>query len=195
MSFKIATVGISGSGKTTINRLMSSRLRAYDFSVKKIKIEDVPGAQSLLSIAKKCKPGDLHRASIFWTLRMQQWIIAQTQPEDIVILDNFWASVIVYDVYGNKIPKRIIEQWASGVDQNKYHKELDLVFFFDLPLEVARSRKVSQTMQNEDFAKRVEKGYREFAKKYRWIRIDATQNPKKILNDCMGHIFVRYQKK
>lgn len=82
---------------------------------------------------------------------------------------------------------REFADWAS-----RYIKQWpDVTFFLDVPLEVARERKKSQTMNDQAYARRVWQGYQELAREFSWVRVDATQTPDQVAAQCIETILAQ----
>lgn len=190
MSFKVVIEGLSGVRATAVIKILSSHLRYRKFSVKRIKIEDTPCAKELKSRAKSYNPGDIHRTSLFWVLRMQQLDLAKEARHDILILNRYVGSVIAYDVDQSKIPPKILKRTEEAIQETK----LDLVLFLFAPLNVISTRKKSETLKNIEFARKVEERYLKLAENNNWVKIDATHPPEQVADDCLEIILERYKK-
>jgi thymidylate kinase len=129
--------------------------------------------------------GHMARILLFWVLRLEQCRIIQDMDgtADIIFADRFWGSTFAFDVRGHGMPGELLD-WIS----RDIKRQPDITILFDAPFEVVRKRKKAKTMNDPDFAKRVESGYRELADALSWIRVDATQKPEKVMSDCLAII-------
>ncbi len=183
MTLTIAFEGLPGSGKTTAIKSIIDQLQSqHGFRVGMVDIETVGYAPILRSLTRRYPLGNTSRIILFWLLRLQQYDMMQEMLEqyDIIIADRFWGSTIAFDVYGNDVPASVLD-WVGECIEN--YPEVTL--FFSVPLEVVKKRKKSKTMQNNEFALRVEKGYSILAEKMSWVKIDATQEPDEVVERCI----------
>lgn len=181
----IAFEGLPGAGKTTVIKMLKKELQANGKTVKIIDIETSNKALALRTVAESYPLGNLSRILLFWVLRLQQYDLFEKMRNeaDIIFADRFWGSTVVIDVCGNGIPIEVANCFG------KYIKKMpDITFFFDIPFEVAKHRKFQNTMKELDFARRVERGYKKFAKKFNWLCVDATEPPEAVKKHCMDII-------
>lgn len=190
--FIVAVDGLPGSGKTTAIRSLSRQFRLLRMSFKRNSIGNAPFAKAMVPMAKKYKIGQLERSLIFFTLRMDQFAAAEIEGRscDIVVMDRFFGSSFVYNINGDQIPQKYLE-WAKQTLETK----IEFVLFFDVPLQLARSRKKSDTLKDDDFAQKLDHNYRKVALEQGWLTIDATQSPEKVADDCFQIIIERFMQK
>lgn len=184
-ALKVAFEGLPGSGKTTAIERVSEELRQRDLKVDVFDIETTGHAPELRHLTREYPVGHPSRIMLFWILRLQQYeyMNANDATDDVIIADSYWGSTLVYDGCGNKVPQEVLEWVGAGVKLQP-----DLTFFFDAPLEVVLQRKNATTLQDPEFAKRVESGYQELAQQYSWINIDATQEIETVRSEVVHHI-------
>jgi len=181
MPFIVALEGLPGCGKSTAIKNMTAKLRKQGQKTEAVDVGSI--APDLHKAASGRNVSRLSKIMVFWALRlMQNEAIKKMTDCDIVFADRFWGSVLAIDVYGNRVPREILE-WAG-----KDVVQPDLTFLFEAPLEVARERKKSRITSETDFARRVVRGYVELAEKYGWLRIDATKSPEKVCEKCLKEI-------
>lgn len=185
MALTVAFEGMPGCGKSTAIEIVASDPRLRGFKVAVLDIDSSPDAPSIRPVANTCPFNNPARILLFWVLRLQQYDLIQQKRKntDIFLLDRFLGSSIAYDVYGNGVPRELVD-WVG-----QYIKQMpDITFFLDVPLEIARERKKSKTMVDLEFARRVERGYQELAREFSWVRIDATKTPALVAGQCLDAI-------
>jgi dTMP kinase len=188
MALTVAIEGLPGCGKTTLIEKLVSDLHSRGLKVEVFDIETAGHAPTLRAIVKDYPPDHPLRTIIFWALRIQQYdsVEAAQGMADVVIADRFLGSTLVYNRYGANLPRSVVD-WIS-----RYFKhQPDITFFLDVPLEVAKRRKKSKTLEDQNFARRIFKGYQEIAQSQSWTRIDATQEPNAVKNQCLKIILGR----
>lgn len=192
MSFIVAVDGLPGAGKTTAIRSLLRQFRLLGFSVKRNSMGDVSLSKEMVPRVKEYDFGCPERASTFFFLRMKQLEAAEKDGElhDLVFMDRFIGSSFAYDLNGNQIPKKFLD-----LAEEKIETQIKFVLFFDVPFSVACSRKKSATMGDADFARKLERRYQEVAREQNWVRIDATQSPKKVAEDCYKLIMDKFKQK
>jgi len=187
MALIIAVEGLPASGKTTIIRMMTEDLQqTYGLRIKTVDIETTGHSPGLRAIAREYPLGHPIRILLFWVLRLQQYDAIQEElakKVDVIFADRFWGSTIAFDVYGNGAPYELLK-WIG----RHIKRQPDFTLFFDAPLDIVKKRKEVKTMDNPDFAKRVEYGYKELAEKLSWVRVDATQKPEEVKDFCLKFV-------
>ncbi|MCX8194307.1 MAG: dTMP kinase [Candidatus Pacearchaeota archaeon] len=187
--------GVDGCGKTTVLN------KVFEFFNKKypnrfLKARD-PGTTE---IGEKIRKLLLYKNMNKWTefnlflaARAQlvnEFLIPNIKKGKIVLLDRFYDSTIAYQGFRNGVPLEMI------VDYNKKIKviEPDLTLLFDLPLEEAQKRILSDKRnltvfdkENIEQHKKVHKGYKWIAKKYkkRVNVIDASRSIEEVTKDAI----------
>jgi len=181
LTLTVAFEGLPGCGKTTVINELRKIFEEKGFDTGTVDIETTGHAPELRPIAKTYPPGHPSRIMIFWMLRLQQHEAMQKMigEKDIVFADRFWGSTLAMDIYGNKVPSEAVEWIGAHIEYP------DVTIFFDAPLGTVLKRKKATTMQNKQFARRVEKAYKKIAKEMKWKRIDATQKKEKAVEDCL----------
>ncbi|MEK7110895.1 MAG: dTMP kinase [Patescibacteria group bacterium] len=178
----VAVEGLPGCGKTTVIRMMMDDLRGRGFKTEMADIETIGHAPALRAAARTYPLGHPARILLFWVLRLQQYeVIQKLDDADIVFADRFWGSTLAYDVYGNGVPRELLE-WVG----QRIKRQPDITLLFEAPLDVVRRRKEAKTMSDLDFARRVEQGYQQLADKLSWVRVDATREPERVKERCLG---------
>jgi dTMP kinase len=183
LTLTIAFEGLPGSGKTTAIKSVIDQLQSeHNLRVEMVDIETIGYAPILRSFSRRYPLGNTSRILLFWLLRLQQYDMMQKMLEqyDIIIADRFWGSTIAFDVYGNDVPKVVLD-WVGEHISN--YPEITL--YFSAPIHLVRKRKKAKTMQNSEFALKVERGYNDLAEKMSWIKIDATQEPGEVVKECI----------
>lgn len=189
MTLTVAVEGLPGCGKTTVIRMMMNDLRERGLKVGVADIETVGHAPALRAAARTYPLGHPVRILLFWALRLQQYGVMQELEltgADVVFVDRFWGSTLAYDVYGHGVPRELVEWFGRYIK-----RQPDITFLFEAPLDVVRQRKEAKTMSDLDFARRVERGYRELADTLFWVRVDATQELEQVKERCIGVILSR----
>lgn len=182
MALLVAVEGLPGCGKTTVIRMMMDDLRGRGFKAEMADIETIGHAPALRAAARTYPLGHPARILLFWVLRLQQYeVIQKLDDADIVFADRFWGSTLAYDVYGNGVPRELLE-WVG----QRIKRQPDITLLFEAPLDVVRRRKEAKTMSDLDFARRVEQGYQQLADKLSWVRVDATREPERVKERCLG---------
>lgn len=182
MTLVVAVEGLPGCGKTTVIEMMMHDLREYSFKVEMVDIETVGHAPALRPITRTYPLGHPARIILFWVLRLQQCDLMQEMLDstDIIFLDRFWGSTLAFDLYGNSVPRELLE-WLS----QHIKRQPDITFLFEASLDVVQQRKEATTLSDLDFARRVEQGYQQLADMLSWVRVDATQKPAQIKEHCL----------
>jgi len=193
MSLLVALEGLPNCGKSTTSRLLHEELSSRGISVRSLDVDLLGDAKKLREIAGKYQPGDPTRIFLYWALQFQQeeTINKLKSKAEVIIADRFWGSILAIDHFGNKVPKKVLEWVMSSANKP------DITFFLDLPLVVANNRKEwkPKVMDNDQFAKKVEAGYRKLAAVDNWLKIDASQNKIAIKEQCLEIIFTKLQKR
>ncbi len=186
MAMTFAFEGLPGSGKTTVIKMIVKKLQwKHGLRVGVVDIETVGDAPVLRELTRKYPLGHPSRIILFWLLRLQQYDIMQEMLEeyDVVLADRFWGSTVAFDIYGNGVPEEVLD-WVGKHIKNYP----ETTFFFSAPLKVVQDRKRAKTMQDDEFARKVERGYNDLAEKMSWVEIDATQDPEKVAEECVNVI-------
>lgn len=193
MALIVAVEGLPGSGKTTVTEMMVADLLALGLKTELADIESAGHAPVLRAIARTYPLGSPVAMFIFWALRLHQHnlILEMLSHTDIIFADCFWSSAVAFDVYGNSVPREIVD-WVS----KQYIKlQPDITFLFEAPIDVLKRRgKGTKMMGDPEFARRVEKGYQELADKLAWVRVDATLAPAKVKEHCLQVILTKLSK-
>lgn len=190
MALTAAFVGPPGCGKSTAIGKTTADPRLRSMKVEVLDISSSPDAPFIRSIASAYDFGSPLRILLFWILRLQQDDMIQQRKNgaDIILMDSCWWTTLANDVYGNGVP-RVLLDWLG-----RYIKQWpDITFFLDVPLEVAQKRKQSKTFADPEFAKRVWQGYQELARESSWVRIDGTQKPDRVAERCIEVILAKTQ--
>lgn len=187
MTIVVAVEGLPGCGKTTVIGMMAHDLRSQGLKVEVADIETMGYAPTLRAVARTYPLGHPARILLFWILRLQQYeVIENNCDADIIFADRFWGSTIAYDVYGNGVPRELLE-WVGQCIKRRP----DITFLFEAPLELLWRRKDAKTMGNLDFARRVEQGYQQLADALSWVRVDASQEPEQVKKCCLEVVLLR----
>lgn len=183
MPLTVSVEGLPGAGKTTVIKMVVNELRECGFSVGMVDIETIANAPILRPITRTYPLGHPSRIMLFWILRLQQHDLMQkmiAEGVDVIIADRYWGSTLAFDVYGNGLPREVVDWIGQYINAQP-----DITLYFEVPLDVVRKRKDSATMHDLGFAKRVEKGYKQLAKELSWTHVDATCNPAQVKERCM----------
>ncbi|MBI4122796.1 MAG: thymidylate kinase [Parcubacteria group bacterium] len=185
MSLIIGVEGLPGCGKTTIIGMLKDELRSCGLQVEMVDVETIGHAPTLRAIARTYPLGHPARILLFWVLRIQQYDTMQEMLDkaDIIFADRFWGSTIAFDVYGNGVPRELLD-WVG----QHIKRQPDITLLFEAPLCVVRERKEATTMGDPSFARRVERGYQELANIFSWVRVDATLSPARVREACLQAI-------
>jgi len=179
----ISVEGLPGAGKTTIIEMIVHDLEERGVKVGMVDIETTADAPILRPMTRQYPPGHPSRIMLFWILRLQQYDVMLKMIEngaDVVIADRYWGSTMAFDVYGNRLPREVVD-WIGRY----IVRQPDITLYFEAPLDVVRQRKESTTMKDLEFARRVEQGYKLLANELSWIRIDATEEPEQVRKRCL----------
>lgn len=181
MTLVVAVEGLPGCGKTTAIELVIRDLAQEGLRAVAVDIDTAPHAPELGVIAHALPLNNLARSMLFWAMRIMQYDVIRDLRDrmDVIFADRSWGSALAFDGYGNGVSLPLLEGIGGGLP------EIDLTFLFSAPLEVARERKESRTMQDLAFARRVEQGYTLLAAAHGWILVDATQTPESIKEQCL----------
>lgn len=181
MGIIVSFEGLPGTGKTTVIEILMDRFKELGLRTLKVDIEVVDHAQILRLIADQFSQNDPARMMLLWVLRLEQYKAIQEMrgDYDIVFADRSWASSCVIDAFGNGVPREVLD-WVGKDIQTP-----DITLFFDAPLATVQGRKKAKTLEDGDFARRIEKGYREVARTLCWRLIDATCEKEKVTEECM----------
>lgn len=184
MTLIVAVEGLPGIGKTTAIELMIRDLAQEGLRAAAVDIDTAPHASELSIIAHALPLNNLARSVLFWAMRIMQYDVIREMRDrmDVIFADRSWGSALAFDGYGNGVALALLEAIGGGLP------EIDLTFLFSAPLEVARERKESRTIQDIAFARRVEQGYALLAVAHGWILVDATQTPESIKEQCLAII-------
>ena len=192
-SLLVALEGLSGTGKTTIARMLLDELRSKGHRVEIVDTHtNDHNASVVREVMRTYLLGHPARTFLCWGLRALQHgkaVKAVGRGTDIVLLDRFWGSTIAFDSYGNSVPREVTD-WLAVYAGCKP----DLTLFFSAPLRLARQRKNADTIKNTDFSRRVEQGFRNLASEFGWVRIDATQAAEKVEEACLAAITAKLSK-
>ena len=182
MALIVAVEGLPGCGKTTVIKMMMDDLRRRDLKVEMADVETTGCAPALRAVARTYPLRHPARILLFWVLRLQQYEAMQglVDGADIVFLDRFWGSTLAFDVYGNCVPRELLE-WV----ERHIKRQPDITLLFEAPLDVLRQRKEAKTMSDLGFARRVERGYQQLADVLSWVRVDAMQEPERVKERCL----------
>lgn len=181
MTLVVAVEGLPGCGKTTAIELVIRDLAQEGLRAVAVDIDTAPHAPELGVIAHALPLNNLARSMLFWAMRIMQYDVIRDLRDrmDVIFADRSWGSALAFDGYGNGVSLPLLEGIGGGLP------EIDLTLLFSAPLEVARERKESRTMQDLAFARRVEQGYTLLAAAHGWILVDATQTPESIKEQCL----------
>ena len=174
--------GLPGCGKTTVIGLLLKTLRAMGIAAASVDIDTSAHAPALRAVADALPLDNFVRSMLFWAMRIQQYeIIREMRGRmDVILVDRTYGTTLAYDVYGNGVSLELLDMIGQNISPP------DITFLFCVPLETAQARKESRTMRDIAFARRVERGYAELADTHRWICVDATQTPEKVMADCLA---------
>lgn len=188
MALTVAIEGLSGCGKTTLIEKLVDDLRSHGLRVAVFDSGTASNAPDLHAMIKDYPLDHPLQRLIFWVLTIKQCeaMNAAQGLVDVVIADRFRGSTRVYNLYGARLPRPVAD-WVDGC----FERQPDLVLFLDVPLEIAKQRKKSRTMEDDDFAERIARGYQEIARSESWTRIDATQEPSAVKGQCLEIILAR----
>ena len=184
MPLVAALEGLPGCGKTTAIELMIRELNAEGLRAATIDIDTATHASALREITHMLPLENLARSMIFWAMRIMQYDVIRDMRGrmDVIFMDRSWGSALAFDGYGNRVSLALLEHIGASLAKP------DITFLFSAPLEIARARKESRTMQDIAFARRVEQGYTELAAEHGWILVDAAQTPESVKEYCLAII-------
>ena len=189
--------GIDGSGKST----QAKRLCEYIKSLKRnCTIVREPGGtlegERIREILLDEKSNLTPESELFLFLASRsvltkRVVLPALERGDFVIADRYSDSSLAYQGYGRGVDLKIVEY---GNDIATYGIRPEIVFYIDIPVEIAMSRKnYSDRMEKEDFLKRVREGYLKLAERLGYLKIDGTMKVddiwkvvKKAVDDLIG---------
>ncbi len=188
MTVTVAIEGLSGCGKTTLIEKLADNLRSYGLRVVVFDSGTAENASDLKAMIEDYPLTHPLTRLIFWVLTLKQCeaMEASQGSADVIIADRFRGSTLVYNLYGARLPREVVA-WVDGC----FERQPDIVLFLDVPLETAKQRKKSRTMEDDALAERIARGYQEVARNESWTRIDATQEPGAIKDQCLEIILAR----
>ena len=184
MGVIVAIEGLPGSGKTTALKKVMKRLERLGISVALTDVDSLPNARQLRRVADALPVNNIARSLIFWTLRVFQYETAYALAKDhqIVLMDRSWGTALAFDGYGNKISRKMLELMEASLPGTKPK----ITLFLKVPLSIARSRKIMNTLKDPKRAKRVESGYHALIRERKWIVIDGTKSPETVVEQCQS---------
>ena len=189
--------GVEATGKSTQIVLLAKRLKKEGYSVYCSK---EPGGgplakhiRSLLLSPKLRGLDPLAELFLYEASRaqhIQETILPELKKGTIILCDRFIDSSWVYQGLARKLDLSLVEKLNRYATSNLKPK---LTLVFDLPLKVSlkrlgdRKKKDRMEQETVDFHRAIHRGYahllREKGREKRFIKIDATQNKKRILED------------
>lgn len=183
----ISFEGLEGSGKSTHVGLLASRLKENNFE---IKVTREPGGTR---IGEHIRTITLSRDNVDLTASCESYLMAASRAQHvreiirpalnsglIVICDRFLDSSLAYQGYGRELG----EQEIFSLNKLAVDDVLpDLTIFLDIPAVLGIKRRNGTVkidrldLQQIDFYKRVETGYKNLAEKYseRYFIVDSTK--------------------
>lgn len=191
MTLTVAIEGLSGCGKTTLIEKLVDDLRACGLRVAMFDSGAASNASDLKAMINDYPLGHPLSRLIFWILAIKQCEAMEAAQgfADVIIADRFRGTTLVYNLYGAHLSSQVAD-WVDGF----FERQPDLILFLDIPLETARQRKQSRTMEDDAFAERISNGYQEIAQRESWTRIDATKDADTVKNRCLEIILARLRK-
>ena len=111
MALFVAFEGLPGCGKSTAIGALAKELRSRGLRVKVIDMETSRRAPALRAITRAYPFGHPVQIIIFWALRLQQSELIERlmDSNDIIIADRFWGSTLAIGLYGDGIPRDVLE--------------------------------------------------------------------------------------
>lgn len=188
MTVTVAIEGLSGCGKSTLIENLVPELRSRLLRVAVFDSGAGGNAPELRAMIESYPLDHPLTRIAFWILALKQCEAMEAAQglTDVVIADRFRGSTYVYNFYGARVPREVAD-WVDAC----FTRTPDLVLFLDIPLETAKQRKQSRTMADGALAERIARGYQEIARSESWTRIDATQKPHAIKDQCLEIILAR----
>lgn len=198
--FLIAFEGPDGSGKSTVAGQVASRLEGDGVHV--LVTREPGGTEIGRQIRRILLERDLERDPVTELLLMcadrAEHVGAVIRPAleegTLVITDRFAASTRAYQGAGLGIPAATIE---AAIALATGGLEPNLTILFDVPGEIARDRRLSRAVEQNDidrrsveFHERVRLGFREqaAANPESWHVIDATQPLEEVVDQVLSVI-------
>lgn len=163
----ISFEGIDGAGKSTIIQNVSDKLNQLGLST--IILQE-PGTTLMGVELRKLIKADIPRSALTEVLMfmasradmVENVITPALKNYDVVLLDRYIDSTVVYQGYGNGIDLNLIQTLnRMAIGNNLPHKTI----LIDVDLETAEARRkirpedIDKFDQNKQFAKRVYDGY------------------------------------
>ncbi len=180
----VAFEGVSGSGKSTAIKNISTRLRNDGYVVDVVDTDSGTHGDILKHFAKKLSPENPLRTLIFWIFRFREARkIRNMRQCDVILADRYIGASFVFSLLSG-IPSVLCSFFYSVIKPTP-----DITFFFHISLTEVRKRKLSETNKKEKhLALDILREYKKTAKKFDWTQIDAFQSEEEVSRECLNYI-------
>jgi dTMP kinase len=186
--------GIDGSGTTTQSHLLVKKLRKYQIPTQLTK---EPNNKYIIKLIKENRENIadlflfLADRSLHY-LKIKQWL----KEGKWIITDRSFPSTLVYQWYAGDLNQLIAENLILFLNHlSQLHIQPDLIFILDVNPQTAFNRlknknKKSQINKYEKIKlmKKLQLGYRYFAKKYQWKIINANQSIEEVNKNILEEV-------
>ncbi|MBC6415983.1 MAG: dTMP kinase [Bdellovibrionales bacterium] len=192
--------GVDASGKSLLLNLFTKELQ--NFGIQFIQTKEPGGTKigqqirKILLEKKNKKLDSLAETLLYYADRQQhiQEVIApQLKNKLWVISDRYWASSSAYQSGARAVSKKLVNTLKEEVCKNY---QPDLWVLLDICVEMSLKRlsrkEAKDRLESEHagFHQVVRDSYLKLAKSQpeKWLILDASQDPKKLLKDLMSHL-------
>lgn len=189
----VAFEGPSGSGKSTAIEGLKKILEERGFKVGVVDTDSGTHRRILQKTAKRFFAHSFLRNLIFWIVRFREARAIRKMDEgnfDVLFADRYAGTSVVFSI-SSGIPETVALLLYRFINPKP-----DVTFFFKIPLEEIRKRKLSETniKTKSGFSELLCSNYWYIAKKFDWQTIDASQTESEVATDCIGFIFEKMKK-
>jgi dTMP kinase len=178
----IAIEGIDGAGKSTLTAALGRALRQRGYTVR---LRREPSDPTIGRLAQAAAARDPWTGAVYFTVDRHlaaPRLRADLRRYDLVLSDRSFYSTLAYQ--GSRLPSR--ERRRLEELQRRATPAPDAVVLLDLPSSwLARRLRVRGSargpLERTRSLVRVARAYRDLARRYRWVVLDARQPPGELL--------------